>query len=119
MVKVLYFVSRQWKSAARKFSTNGSESVMQYALKRGNMGLVLWARENGRPWSEGACSCSCAAHSGNLELLKMAREAGCHWDITTFGTAASRGHLEVLKFVMENGCPWITSLGEMFIEWLP
>ena len=50
--------------------------------------------------------CEKIAKSGNLEVLKWARENGCEWNRSTCSNAAFGGHLEVLKWALSNGCEW-------------
>ena len=50
--------------------------------------------------------CGELSKSGNLEVLKWARENGCQWNSSTCSNAASGGHLEVLKWARDNGCKW-------------
>jgi hypothetical protein len=39
-----------------------------------------------------------AAKSGNLEMLKWARERGCEWDEMTSTGASAGGHLDMLTW---------------------
>ncbi|CAM9288055.1 unnamed protein product, partial [Hapterophycus canaliculatus] len=43
--------------------------------------------------------CAAVARTGNLALLKRAREEGCPWNHRTSAAAAEGGHLHVLKWV--------------------
>ena len=40
-------------------------------------------------------TCSNAAKSGNLEVLKWAHENGCAWNSSTCAKAAKEGHFEI------------------------
>jgi len=46
-----------------------------------------------------------AAKTGQLEVLKWAREHGCPWDARTCEAAAESGHTELLQWAREHGCP--------------
>ena len=50
--------------------------------------------------------CGLAARGGHLEVLQLARELGCPWDVYTSSGAAAGGHLEVLKWARGQDCPW-------------
>ena len=53
-----------------------------------------------------------AAHFGQLEALKYAREHGAPWESFTCALAARGGHLHVLQWLRADGCrllercPW-------------
>ena len=59
---------------------------------------------NGCDWNSETCSN--AAWSGHLEILKWATKNGCEWNREICNKAAERGHLEVLKWLIQNGCYW-------------
>lgn len=64
--------------------------------------------ENGLPRNRVGV-CEAVARTGNLDLLKCAREYGCPWNQRTATAAAEEGHLHILKWARaeENGrCPW-------------
>lgn len=63
----------------------------------------MHAREGGCPWDENTCSY--AARSGHLEILKYASHEGCSWDGDTVRFAERVGFLEVLEWAVANGCP--------------
>jgi hypothetical protein len=70
----------------------------------GWINVLKWAREHGCHWDEGTCAW--AAVGGHLDVLKWAREHGCPWDEQTCSAAAGGGHLEVLQWAREHDCPW-------------
>ena len=43
--------------------------------------------------------------SGELEVLKWAREHGCPWDSDTCTYATVFGHTTLLRWAREHGCP--------------
>jgi hypothetical protein len=47
-------------------------------------------------------TCADAALGGHLEVLKLARENHCPWNLMTCAYAAQDGHLEVLKWAREH-----------------
>ena len=47
-----------------------------------------------------------AAGSGNLELVRWLRGAGCPWDHNTCHWAVEKGRVETLRWAREHGCPW-------------
>lgn len=70
--------------------------------------LLRYSFENGLPRNRVGV-CEALARTGNLDLLKLAREMGCPFHIRTATAAAERGHLHVLRWIRarENGrCPW-------------
>ena len=76
------------------------------ACKRGYVGTLKWAHENGCPWDTDTCRY--AAKFGHLHCLQWAHENGCPWDTDTCRYAAEFGHLHCLQWARENGCPWNT-----------
>jgi len=132
-MKVLCFVSHKWKTLAKSCFADNTIRLMEYAVRKGHLGLIKWARENGCPWYHFAGRhaalnghlevlkhiklfyflekssvdiCANAALNGHLGVLKWAREDGCAWNESTCLNAALNGHLGVLKWARENGCPW-------------
>ena len=74
------------------------------AAGSGNLEMLKWARQNGCDWDYETCLYA----TRNLEILKWARENGCDWDGNTCLNAAKSGKLEMLKWPRQNGCPWNT-----------
>ena len=80
--------------------------------------MLSFAQKNGCPWDTSTGrTCSSAALSGNLEVLRYCHENGCPWDMPskydggTCSSAAESGNLEILRYCRaelrsENGCPW-------------
>src|ERR1700692_754925 len=58
--------------------------------------ILKWARENGCHWN--TLTCAYAAKNGHFEILKWARENGCPWNEYTCANAAQNGHFEILKW---------------------
>lgn len=56
-----------------------------------------------------ASTCSAAARTGQLRILKFLRENDAKWNTFTLIYAAGNGHSKVLKYAMENDCPCIDS----------
>jgi hypothetical protein len=46
------------------------------------------------------------AISGNIEIGRMAREAGRPWTPLVVPVAAKKGNLAFMKWAIKNGCPW-------------
>jgi hypothetical protein len=72
------------------------------AAESGHLEVLKWAREHDCEWD--AATCSGAAMTGELEVLQWARHR-CPWDEETCELAADRGELEVLEWAIEHGCP--------------
>ena len=80
------------------------EAFASGCAKRGYLGLLQWAREQGCRWDEDTCAV--AALGGHLELLQWVRQNGCPCDESVCWGAARGGHLELLQWARQNGCPW-------------
>lgn len=77
------------------------EELCGTAAWNGDLAMLKWARENGRPWSEGTCYY--AAESGHLEVLKWARENVCPWDAPRcLGQAKSLDRKTVVEWITNN-----------------
>jgi hypothetical protein len=90
------------------------------AAGSGNVELMKWLREQGRPWSSrgpnnGLDCINNAADYGHLEMIQYLLAQGCEWSTATCKIAARQGHLEVLQFLRSNQgpsgerkevCPW-------------
>ena len=86
---------------------NGPYTMAHFAASCGHLELVKWlCGEGGFAMDEDVMEY--AARSGNLELVKSLRAAGCLWDHFTCSGAVDKGHVEVLRWARENGCPWTT-----------
>jgi len=81
-----------------------ADDVCNYAVMRGSVRLLKWARENNLDWS--THTCSAAAQNGHLPALQYLHENGCPWDYNTCYYAATNGHLPALKYLHESGCHW-------------
>jgi len=76
------------------------DDIADVALN-GHLEVVNYLRKLGISWNKDTCSN--AAFSGNLELLKWAtRSNQCPWDELTCSNAAINGHLELLKWARTN-----------------
>jgi len=76
------------------------------ALLGGHLVVLKWALSHGCRWDEDGGTCSDAAATGNLQLLRLAREYDCPCDGSTCADAAANGHLFLLRWAREHGCPW-------------
>ena len=56
--------------------------------------------------------CNHLADYCNVEGLKLTREIGFNWDISTFERAAGSGDIATLEYCLKNGCPYGPSLYE-------
>ncbi|CAB9526442.1 ankyrin containing protein (ISS) [Seminavis robusta] len=81
-----------------KYSSNNAtenDRVCNKIAKIGSLTIMLWAKQEGFPWSK--WTCAWAARNGHLEMFQWLREHGCPWDLWTCLKAAEGGHLEILK----------------------
>ena len=85
-----------WKERNRAKKSLFDEQTCAFAALGGQMEVLVWLRENSRPWNE--YTCQCAALEGHLDVLKYAHEHRCPWNQLTCKQAALGGHLEVLKY---------------------
>jgi hypothetical protein len=56
----------------------GDKLTCELAARAGHLEVLLWASDNGCPFSKEICWES--AGGGHLEVLQWAREHGCDWD---------------------------------------
>ena len=80
------------------------EQISLCAASGGRVEVLRWAREQGCHLDAGTCAA--AAGNGHLTVLRWARHNGCAWSSSTCEAAARGGHLAVLKFARRNGCAW-------------
>jgi hypothetical protein len=83
---------------------NSLINVCSNAVLIGNLEILKIARENECQWN--VMACRYAAMNGDLKILKYLYENGCPWDQETCSLASRGGHLECLQFLYKNGCPW-------------
>ena len=97
---------------------DGNECIR--AAGSGNVELVKWLREQGRPWSSrgpnnGLDCMRNAAEYGHLDMVQYLLAQGCEWSTDTCKCAARGGHLAVLQFLRSKQgpsgerkevCPW-------------
>lgn len=84
-----------------------SSSVCVLAAKYGYTEIFSWAiQKSDSTWKYSRTICAYAAGSGNIEILKLARENGCYWNENTCAYAAAKNHFKILKWAQRNGCPW-------------
>lgn len=84
-----------------------SYDIILIAISKGIFEIVKWlvnnkcppCHEKNRPFV-----CQNIAKTGNLPLLKWARENEYVWNHNTTSNAAEHGHFEMLKWAFENGC---------------
>lgn len=121
---MLHHVNRQFRALAMNYQ----KVVCVGAAYHGYLKVLKWARERNFSWGEKEDSrplsqfygsirfpsfllfrqldtCSSAALSGQLEILKAAKRNGCPWTKDTTTNAAIAGHLEVFSWAVQNGCP--------------
>ena len=140
---VCRFVCRQWRQLLTPWRPHRPRNIRRdnpvrfvfadVVASKGWLAMMIWAKENGCPFSKPgtfakaaagghlevlkwmkehtSCpwnqdTCSEAAQGGHLEVLKWAREQGFPWEESTCSNAAAEGHLEVLKWLISNGCPY-------------
>ena len=89
-----------------EFKVSGiwDENTTFKAARYGHLECLIYARENGCPWSP--YTTSNAARYGHLECLKYAHENGCPWEQRTTSLASMNGQFDCLKYAHENGCSW-------------
>ncbi len=73
------------------------------AAESGHLNVVKWARTNGCVL--GFQTCSRASKSGHLDVLKWARANGCNWNSLTCSDAAQSGHLDQRSEM--GACKWL------------
>ena len=95
-------------SALKRLQRGGNlsrqERLCEAAARSGQLEELKVLRENGTPWS--VSTCWAAARGGHLEVLQWLHANGCPWDKYTCSSAAAGGHLEVLQRLRASGCPW-------------
>jgi hypothetical protein len=97
---------RNWKVLHYLYNVqcDWEASTCSRAANSGHLDVLKWANKKGCPWDKSTCSA--AAGGGHLDVLKWVRRQGCPWDGETCSHAAESGHLDVLKWAHENSCPW-------------
>ncbi|CAN0177939.1 unnamed protein product, partial [Scytosiphon promiscuus] len=101
---------RKWRTALREswrlsdgLARKALHGMKKYVLQRqetGDLNVVKWARENGCPWNEPALCRRCCA--GKL----AGAENGCPWSERACPMLAQSMKWDVLRFAREAGCPW-------------
>lgn len=83
-----------------------NSAVIGWATRSGQLNVLKWAREKGFPWEPR--SCWKAVASGNLELLQWSLLNGCSWkeESSLINAAASSGNLEMVKWIRAQGIDW-------------
>lgn len=113
-----YVSIAQWAHDAGMIDKN-DPSVAIAALRFCKMRIVEWVCENGYALS--AVLCEAAAHYCRIDILKLLRQYGCPWDVTTrfaldhytttihsskqIQTQRSKRYIEMLTYLDENDCP--------------
>ena len=67
------------------------------------MNIILFALQNGCPWSTEVPAF--AAASGHLKVLKLLRDFDCPWDAEVIKSAKHFKKYHIMKWAIENGCP--------------
>lgn len=128
--------------------TNTRKDLLDYwtfcsTVRSGNMEAIDWIlhTNNIKPNDEDQemhVAMDCAVRTGSLEIIKVLRERGFHWNEETFGVAVNMGRMDVIKYLSNpneiqgivrdtiSGCPWdSTSVRESahmgnveLLEWL-
>ena len=93
-----------------------ADDVCNYAVMRGSVRLLKWARENNLDWS--VSTCSSAATNGHLPALKYLHENGCPWDFGTWSLAATHEHWDCLQYLVDNKCPGWREYAENYAKHL-
>ena len=63
---------------------------------------MKWARENGSPWNEEACTT--AVRNQHFEVLKWLKENGCPLNsIACYSAALRNKSVDILDWLLENG----------------
>ncbi|KAG5181340.1 hypothetical protein JKP88DRAFT_196005 [Tribonema minus] len=81
------------------------DDAYRRAALRGQRASLEWLEAvfDETPWDENVFSC--AAGSGNVELLRWLHAGGCPWDDHASRMAAIEGHIEVLEWLRTAGAP--------------
>ena len=82
----------------------GRYRLCDSAAREGHLNLLIWARENGHPWSY--LTTTAAAIRGDLEIVKFLINIGCDHNYDVCKYAVIKGNLEMLKFARDNDCGW-------------
>ena len=78
----------------------------------GHLEVLKWARANGCPWHEEACTA--AAEGGHVEVLKWLCANGCHWSLETYFSAEQFWQYDVLDWMLLNGIRDLDGFFEAF-----
>ena len=98
-------VSRAMRDAVAETGLRFEELDEKRAVELGCLSALRRRQRQGL-LSRDEYLCQVAARRGQLEELKLLRENGFPWDMSTCRAAARGGHLEVLQWARANGCPW-------------
>ena len=72
----------------------------------GMLNLLLKYNQDLLKYDNGLSLVNYAVKKGQLIILKLLHNNGCSWIEETCVKAAWNGHLECLKYLHENDCPW-------------
>jgi hypothetical protein len=109
------------------------EQLLEYAARSGHFELLRWCHEHGCDWHMVNWATTCAAQSGNVELMAWVLEQPgaeltenvmriavskkytamcqyllsqrCPWDERATAAAVAGGHVDLLCWLVDNGCP--------------
>ena len=99
----------QW---LRKHNCYWDEMICRQAAARGDLAMLIWARENVVE-DENGCSVAwpcpwdsdvlrAAAHNNHLHIIEWAYNNGCPWTDNVCYEAVSKGYLHILEWVKEH-----------------
>ncbi len=74
-----------------------------YAAETGNLDMLKLARIYNYRWTRRTCAN--AARCNHLEILQWLRANECPWDYLTYLNAVRQGNFAIIKWALANGCP--------------
>jgi hypothetical protein len=82
-----------------------SSEVVHIAAESGSVALMEWLLQEHATVMTGDLMAS-AAEAGQLAMCQYLREQGCPWSVGACLDAARAGHCEVVRWLHNAGCPW-------------
>ena len=91
----------------RHFQNIFERTLFIEAAKRGNLGMIKWAKDiAGFNFQDENHFINTAAESGNIDLVKYLRSStDIPWNESTFNNAAYGGNIPMLQYLIDNECP--------------